>query len=121
MKERKSILIVDDDPGMTDTLSDILFEKGYDVDTTDNGYQAIKMVKKKAYDFALMDIKMPGINGVETFKKVHEINPETKVIMMTAYFVNDLIKEALKGGIFDIFHKPLDIGKVIKMIEKYKI
>ena len=118
MKESKSILIVDDDPGMTDTLSDILFEKGYDVDTTDNGYQAIKMVKKKSYDFALMDIKMPGINGVETFKKVHKINPETKVIMMTAYFVNDLIKEAPEGGVFDIFHKPLDIEKVIKIIEK---
>ncbi|MEA3500320.1 MAG: response regulator [Candidatus Marinimicrobia bacterium] len=118
MKEKASIIIVDDDVGITDTLLDILSELGYDTAVTDNGYQAIEMIKKKSYDFALMDIKMPGMNGVETFKKVQEINPKTKVIMMTAYAFNDLIKEALEIGAFDIIHKPLDIGKVVQIFEK---
>jgi len=118
MKKKTSILIVDDDTGMTETLSDILDDKGYDVASCGDGYQAIEMIKKKKFNFALIDIKMPGINGVETFKEVHRINPETKVIMMTAYSVEELVKEALDGGAFNVIHKPLDIQKIVNIIEK---
>jgi DNA-binding NtrC family response regulator len=118
MKKKTSILIVDDDIGMIETLSDILLDMEYDVASSNDGYKAIDMIKEKKYDFALMDIKMPGINGVETFKEIHRIRPETKVIMMTAYSVEELIKEALEGGAFNIIYKPLDIKKIIDIIEK---
>ncbi|MEA1939640.1 MAG: response regulator [Candidatus Caldatribacteriota bacterium] len=120
MDNKISILIVDDDKGMTETLSDILTDLGYDVAVSGDGHQAIEMIKEKKFDFALMDIKMPGINGVETFKEVHRISPETKVIMMTAYSVEELVKEALQDGAFDILYKPLDIKKILTIIKKTK-
>lgn len=120
MEKKTSILIVDDDSGMTETLSDILEDMGYDVAVSGDGYQAIEMIKKQEFDFALMDIKMPGINGVETFKEIHRISPETKVIMMTAYSVEELVREALEGGAFKIIYKPLDIKKIVDIIKKTK-
>lgn len=120
MNKKTSILIVDDDTGMTETLSDILIDLGYDVAVSDDGYKAIKMIKEKKFDFTLMDIKMPGINGVETFKEIHRISPETKVIMMTAYSVEELVNEALQDGAFDILYKPLDIKKILTIIKKTK-
>ncbi len=118
MEEKTSILIVDDDHGMTETMADILAEMGYDVAVAGNGYRAIEMVREKAYDIALMDIKMPGINGLETFKEFKHINPLTKVIMMTAYSVEDIIKEALEEGAYGVIYKPLDIDRVIDLIVK---
>ena len=87
MDKKASILIVDDDIGMTETLADIFDDRGYDVAVAGDGYKAIGMIGERAYDIVLMDIKMPGINGVETFKEVKRISSSTKVIMMTAYSV----------------------------------
>jgi DNA-binding NtrC family response regulator len=118
MKEKTSILIVDDDPGMTETMPDILSDMGYEVAVAEDGFKAIQMVKERAYDVALMDIKMPGINGVETFKEVKGISPSTKVVMMTAYSVEDLVKDALKEGAYGIIYKPLDIERVVEFIKR---
>lgn len=112
-----SILIVDDDFGMTETMSDILGDMGYRVAVADDGYMAIDMMKENTYDITLMDIRMPGINGVDTFKQVKTISPFTKVIMMTAYSVEDLIKQALEEGAYGILYKPLDFGQVEELIE----
>jgi two-component system response regulator HydG len=118
MEKISSILIVDDDVGMTETLADILDDMGYDVAVAGDGYRAVERIREKVYGIVLMDIKMPGINGVETFKEVKRTSPSTKVIMMTAYSVEDLIKEALEGGAYGIIYKPLDIDKVMDLIEK---
>jgi DNA-binding NtrC family response regulator len=118
MDKKASILVVDDDIGMTETLADILDDMGYDVAVAGDGYRAIEMIGERAYDIVLMDIKMPGINGVETFKEVKRISPSTKVIMMTAYAVENLIKAALEEGCYGIIYKPLDIDKVMDLIEK---
>ena len=118
MGEKARIFIVDDDPGMTETLADILGDKGYAVAVAEDGYRAIEMIKEKAYAIALMDIKMPGMNGVETFKKLKQISPETRVIMMTAYALEDLEQEALAEGALSIFYKPLDMDRVVGLIEE---
>lgn len=118
MNKKLKILIVDDEPGMRETLSDILADKGYEVEAADDGFKAIELIKKKFYDLAFMDIKMPGINGVETLKQVKRISPETMVAMMTAYSVEDLIKKALQEGAYGIFHKPLDMDKVISVVNE---
>ena len=117
-KRKFSILIVDDDPGMGETMVDILGDMDYEVDAAGDGYMAIEMLKEKAYDAALIDIKMPGINGVETFKEVKRTSPSTRVMMMTAYSVEDLVQEALKEGAYGIIYKPLDIDKVVSFIDK---
>ena len=118
MGENIRILIVDDDPGMTETLADILSDMGHDVAMAGDGYRAIELIEDNLYDVVLMDVKMPGINGVETFKRVKRISPSTRFIMMTAYSLEDLLNEALEEGAYGIFYKPLDIDKVADLIEQ---
>jgi len=118
MKEKASILIVDDNMSQCKTMSFILKRKGYNVATADNGPEAIAIVKKSPFNIIFMDIKMPLMNGVETYKKIKKIRPEARVIMMTAYAVEDLIQEALKEGAYGIIYKPLDIPKVLAIVEK---
>jgi DNA-binding NtrC family response regulator len=104
MKKRVSILIVDDDPGMTDTVTDILGDMDYDVTLAEDGFKAIKMIRERAYDVALIDIKMPGINGVETFKEVKGVRPSTE--------------EALRNNAYACLEKPLDMDKVVALVKE---
>lgn len=113
-----NVLIVDDQIGMIETFTDILEDKGFNVSTSEDGYQAIKKVKEKPFDVIFMDIKMPGINGVQTYREIKKINPNIAVIMMTAYSVEDLIKEAIEEGAYAVVYKPFEIEKIIKIIEK---
>jgi DNA-binding NtrC family response regulator len=114
------ILIVDDDTGMTETLSDILSDMGYNTAVADDGYRAIEIISKDSFDIALIDIKMPGINGVETFKRIKQISPKTKVIMITAYSASNLTDEALNEGAYSLLSKPLNINKFISLVEMIK-
>ena len=118
MKTQTDILIVDDDFGICETLSDILIAEGFKVSVVNDGFEAIKEVNKSDYKIALIDIRMPKINGVETYKKIKLIKPSIRVILMTAFLVEDLGKEALNEGVYSIFYKPLNIKKLIKFIKK---
>lgn len=117
MGEKTRVLIVDDDVSFASGLLDILNEMGYDAITVNSGEETLEKVKEVFFDVILMDIKMPVMNGVETYKRIKKISPQTAVIMMTAYSVEDLIKDALKEGAYGVVYKPLDIEKVVKMIE----
>ena len=117
MASQMTVLIVDDEPGMSETLNDILTDFGYHVEVARNGYEAIDRVKERAFDIVLMDIRMPGINGVETFKEIKGLRPEAAVMMMTAYSVEELIAEALEEGAYGVMYKPLQVGRVLEFIE----
>jgi len=118
MEERTSILIVDDNVSQCKTMSFVLKRKGYDVAIANDGLEAIERVKEKPFDIVLMDIKMPLMNGVETYRRIKEIRPEAVVIMMTAYAVEELVRQALEEGAYGIVYKPVDLEKVIAMIEE---
>lgn len=118
MKDKESILIVDDNINLTKTMSFILTHKGYTVATAKDGIEAIEKIKDNFFDIIFMDIKMPLMNGVETFKKIKKIKSESTVIMMTAYAVEDLVQEALKEGAYGIIYKPLDIDNMVNLIRK---
>jgi len=118
MAKRANVLVVDDQIGMLETFTDILEDKGFDVDTAEDGFQAIRKVKEQGFDIIFMDIKMPGINGVQTFREIKKINTKASVIMMTAYSVEDLVKEAIEEGAYTVIYKPFDMDKVIQTIEK---
>ena len=120
MDNKGNILIVDDDMGICETLSDIMEIKGYDTAIALDGYEAIRKVKEGAFDVILMDIKMPGINGVETFKEIKKVRPEIAVVMMTAYAVEDLIGEALREGAYGVLYKPFDMEQMIGLLEGVK-
>jgi len=120
MANKGSILIVDDDVGICETLSDIMEVMGYHTAFALDGYEAIQKVKDVVFDVILMDIKMPGINGVETFKQIKKVRPEIAVVMMTAYAVEDLIGEALREGAYGVLYKPFDMERMIGLLEGIK-
>jgi len=120
MSEKISVLIVDDDIGMTETLSDILSLKGYDVAIANSVMEALEKVRSKTYDVVLLDIKMPDINGVAVFKQIKIITPKASVILMTAYALQELIEQAKKEGVLAVLSKPIDVEKLVLFLEKFK-
>lgn len=120
MAEKVRVLIADDDFLFADSLSDILKENNYETVVVKSGEEALKKVEEAPFDVVLLDIKMPVMNGVEAFKGIKKINPRIPVIMITAFSADDLIKDALKEGAYGVLSKPLDINKIIAMIETAK-
>ena len=118
MGENTKLLIVDDDVNFGYTLSKVLAKKGYETTTAKDGFRALELIKENEFDTVLMDIKMPAMNGVETYKKIKEIRPSTIVIMMSAFSVADLIREAVKEGVYAVIRKPFDMDEAIKIIDE---
>jgi two-component system response regulator HydG len=118
MKPEFTILLTDDNKEFTQNLADILELKGYSVLTASDGFQALEIIKKTAVDLILMDIKMPLMNGVETYKKIKKIRPDTPVIMLTAFALEELIQESLQEGAFACLRKPLDFDELFATIEQ---
>lgn len=115
--EKTRILIVDDNASLCKTMSFVLERKGYATTIAKNGPEAIENVKEQVFEMIFMDIKMPVMDGVETYKKIKKLRPNAAVMMMTAYAVEDLVQEVLKEGAYGIIYKPLDIDKVLVHIE----
>jgi two-component system response regulator HydG len=115
---RTNVLIVDDDTSQCKTMSMVLERKGYEVATAEDGLEAIEAVGERPFGMIFMDIRMPVMNGVETYRRIKEIRPDAVVMMMTAYAVEDLVREALEEGAYGIVYKPLDIGRVLAIIEE---
>lgn len=118
MQEQVNILVVDDEDGMRMTLAGILEDEGYNVVEAEDGYKGIDAVKKTKFKIAFIDMKMPGINGIDTYKEIKKISPETIVFFMTAYYADDLLKEAMKLGAQAILYKPLEVDIILKVIKE---
>ena len=112
MAKKISVLVVDDDINFADSTIDLLNEKGFDSICAYSGKDGIVKAKEKAFDVILMDMKMPVMNGVETYREIKKISPKTVVIMITAYRVEDLIRDGIREGAYGLVRKPLDIDIV---------
>lgn len=118
MDKKARVLIVDDDVNLGETLADILEEKGYLVAVAHDGPGAIEEVKGQPFDLALIDIVMPGMNGVETLRQIKAINPRLTTMLITGHTaLEDSVSEAVKAGVAGILYKPLDINAIVEMIE----
>ncbi len=117
---KASILIVDDEMGIRETLLDILEDMGYHVVIAVDGYEAVQKVKENAFDIIFMDVRMPGIDGVDAFRKIKKLHPEIAVVLMTAYAVDDRIREAQREGAYRVLDKPLDLPTMIGLVEDVK-
>jgi len=111
-----SILVVDDEPSIIQTLDGILSDEGFDVLTASNGYEALKIIDAESPDLILLDIWMPGIDGIETLKEIKKDNPFIQVIMITGHGTIETAVKATKLGAFDFIEKPLSIDKIIVAI-----
>ncbi len=118
MTKKLSVLIVDDHPGMCSTLKDILESEEHKVVTASSGKAAISICKNQRFDVILMDIRMPDLNGVETYLRIKNYTEGTRVFMMSAYSVDKLKEEALNEGATAFLQKPLDIEKTLKLIQQ---
>jgi len=118
MTEDTSVLVVDDNEDLLETLSLILKRRGFSVDTAENGASAVDKFKEQHFDVTLMDIVMPEMNGVEAFRQIREICPGATVIMMTAYSEEELIQMAREEGAHRVIHKPIRIDQLIELIKE---
>jgi two-component system nitrogen regulation response regulator NtrX len=111
-----SVLIVDDEPSILQTLSGLLSDEGFEVSTAVNGYEALKIIDAESPDLVLLDIWMPGIDGIETLKEIKKDNPHIQVIIITGHGTIETAVRATKLGAFDLIEKPLSIDKIILAI-----
>ena len=108
-----TILIVDDEPSIVQSLKGLLSDEGFEVMTAPNGYEALKAIERESPDLVLLDIWMPGIDGIETLKEIKANNPFIQVIVITGHGNVETAVKATKLGAFDLIEKPLSIDKVI--------
>jgi DNA-binding NtrC family response regulator len=118
MKEDARVLVVDDEPMVCLALTNWLEEENYFAQAVEDGPQAIKAVRGENWDIVLLDLRMPGMDGLEVLKKVKEIAPQTVVIMMTAYASIPGAVQAMKEGAYDYIVKPLDVDQLTLMLKR---
>jgi len=111
-----SILIVDDEPSILQSLSGLLSDEGFAVITAATGYEALKIIDAESPDLVLLDIWMPGIDGIETLKEIKKVNPHIQVIIISGHGSIETAVKATKLGAFDLIEKPLSIDKIIVAI-----
>ena len=111
-----SILIVDDEPSIRQSLSGLLSDEGFNISTAANGYEALKAIAAESPDLVLLDIWMPGIDGLEILKEIKSSSHHIQVIIITGHGTIETAVKATKFGAFDFIEKPLSIDKIIVAI-----
>jgi DNA-binding NtrC family response regulator len=112
----KRVLVVDDDIMMARTLAEILELQGWSADLAHDGRMAVEAAALRAYDVVLMDVKMPGMNGVEAFLAMKAARPDVKVVLMTAYAAHELLARAQDNGVLQVLSKPVDIRALLAFL-----
>lgn len=107
------VLVVDDEDGIRESLSGILEDEGYEVLTSNSGEDAIKVVREQNLDLILLDILLPGIDGIQTLEEVRGLRPDIPVIMISGHGNIELAVKATKMGAYDFLEKPLSLERVV--------
>lgn len=114
----KRILIVDDEAGVRRTFDRILASAGYATATAESGSAALDALDDEAFDLVLLDLKMPGLNGVQTLREIRKRLPELPVYILTAFqnqFTTELREAAHDGVHFELMHKPIEAARLIEV------
>lgn len=120
MAHSKKILVVDDDSEIRDLVGTYLIQKGFGVELAKDGLEAVDKAEKQDFDYIFLDIKMSGLDGVETFKRITKKRPGAQIIIMTGYrtMAEDLLSGALKKQIHSILYKPFRMKDLLGIITK---
>ena len=108
-------LVVDDDRMLAQTLGEILELEGWTVSVANSGTEAVNIAARESFDVVLMDIKMPGMDGVDAFKAMKATHPKIRVVLMTAYTAEDRIGEAEREGVVRVLSKPVDVATLLQL------
>jgi CheY-like chemotaxis protein len=111
---RLRVLVVDDEPGMRETLVDILEAVGYDVSAAVDGERALEVVQNRDIDVVVMDVQMPKLDGVSVLEQMSP--PPPAVIMMTAYALEERLHAAVDSNAFAILHKPFPVRWLLSLV-----
>jgi excisionase family DNA binding protein len=114
---RISILVVDDEEMTRQVLVAALQAPQRHVLQASSGEEALDVAKKTDVDLVLLDLMMPGLNGVETFRQLHALQPDLPVVIVTGYPDSDLMAQALEIGPFTMLNKPVDLGQLQKVVD----
>lgn len=124
MNESLKILVIDDEEILRHCLDDILSDAGFKVQTASSGEEGLQLFEEEFFEIILLDIKMPGMSGIEVLKAIKKINPETKVIIITGYASVNTAVESMKLGASDYLTKPFDMNQikesVYQLVETFK-
>lgn len=112
-----NIFIVDDDRDFAESLGEILSAAGHRVELCFDGESAVHIFRRESFDITFMDVKLPGKNGVESFFEIRKINPRARVVMMTAYSVEQILAQAVEHGALGVLRKPFDTERLLRMLE----
>lgn len=115
---KNNLLIVDDEPIARQSLSDILRLEGYLVTAVANGEQAIEQVRNYSVDLIVLDLKMPGMNGLDVVQVVNQISPDTEIILLTAYGSMESAVDALRQRVHDYLLKPASPGQILESVRR---
>jgi len=118
MKETCSILVVDDEEIVRESLAHWLGEDGYRVDTASDGQTALGKLAESSFAIMLVDLKMPGMDGLQLLREARKCRPDLVVILMTAYATVDTAVQAMKQGAHDYLLKPFDPEGLSRMVER---
>lgn len=118
MAEQKRVLIVDDEYLFCKNLREFLKKKGYAVDITTNGEQALDMVKESAYDVMTLDIRMPGLSGYEVLEKLKWDRKNMKIVVVSAIDIPDMEDRLIHAGADAVLRKPVDLARLVRSIEE---
>lgn len=114
----KHILVIDDDEAIRKSFALALEDTGYKVDTAESGEKGIEMERKTRYGLIFLDLKMPGMNGVETLREIRKIDEDVPVYVITAYhkeFFNQLLNAAEDGINFEVLEKPIGGEQIVQV------
>ena len=112
------LLIVDDEPDTCANLSDIFVDLGYEVDVAFDGPAALAKFENKAYDVAILDLKMPGMDGLELYRHIRQLSAGTVAIVVTAYANSGTAASVLDSGAWKILSKPVDVLQLMGLVEQ---
>ena len=118
MNKPANILVVDDDLDTCQNLQDILSDMGYEVDTAQDGPSALEMVRQKPYDVALLDLKMPGMDGLTVYREIRKLSSGTVAMIVTAYATPETTNEALNAGAWRVMSKPVNFSQLLPLLEE---
>lgn len=111
-----AILIVDDEVDACQNMADILGDCGYHVDVAYDGFSALNLVRTHTYDIALLDLKMPGMDGLTLYRNIKKLSAGTVAIIVTAFAAKSTAHEALTAGALEVFPKPVDFPRLMEIL-----
>jgi DNA-binding NtrC family response regulator len=112
-----SILVVDDEADICRNLADILQEFEYEADTAFSGAQALERIRQRTFDVVLLDLRMPGMDGLTLYRQLHQEHPNIVAIVISAYSNPQTTRDALSAGVVEVLSKPVDLPQLLNHLD----